>query len=186
MLTGFSGSLFILKQTWMRKSSALDWLRGLWTGSTAQHPASKSLRLELSCQHFCLMNPAGELPDDGLDQRFLSSRLWKPVSGNIYTGNDLLQIHSLINEDDRGTDRQSNIFFLILILKQQREFRIHFPSFFFWLWSCLCSVIALTLSFLWLCLDFSPPDLAVCVCSFLLSALWPRLWKVSLILTLHI
>lgn len=110
-----------------------------------------------------------------------------PVIGALETSlgkylywNDLLQIHSLINENDRGTDRQGNIFFLILILKQQTEFRINFPSFFFWLWTCLCSVIGLTLSFLWLCLYFFPPDLAVRVFSFLLSALWsPPLESVS-------
>lgn len=65
------------------------------------------------------------------------------------------------------TDHTKILIFLFLILKQQREFRESTSFLFFWLWTFwLCSVIALTLSFLWLCF-YSLPSRLCNTCLFL-------------------
>lgn len=89
-------------------------------------------------------------------------------------------------EETRHTKKK---FFSSLILKQEREFRVDFPSFSSdFRPTCLFSAITLTLSFLWLCVYFSPIQTLQYMSSPFCSAPCcdPCLWNVSLILVLHI
>lgn len=95
--------------------SLLDWLWGLWTVPTVQHLASKSVHLEVSCQCFCLLNPAG----DSLITDWISVYCHKGFANQLWVEIFILkwcvsQIQNLISKNDKGTDRPyKNIDFLI-------------------------------------------------------------------------
>lgn len=144
--------------------------------------ASRPIRFEVSCQCFCLMNPAGEPGGYWLNQRLLSEGLWKPVvSGNIRTSmiyviNSILSL--IIIKMTKDQEAHTKMFFLFSYVNNRKSLEVKFPFSLLtldWVTHALplprpChSVAALLL--------LSHPDFAVRVFSSLLST---TLWSLPL------